>query len=142
MAPSSARMRARHASVSSTGLTAPERTAAAAGRRPSATRSADGIEDLRDDLKASERWHQVGACVALAHGTDELLRHLDPGAERAVARLAQAAANRLGDRDARDLVVEELGVARAVEWKNADQHRDGRATGPLEKAIELGQVVH
>src|SRR4029450_2886021 len=135
-------MRARHASASSTGLTVPERTASEAARRPSATRSVDGIEDLRDDLEASERGHQVGAGVALAHGPAELLRHLDAGAERAVDRLAQATSDRLGDRDAGDLVVEELGVARAVERENADQHRNRRAPGPPEKALALGQVLH
>src|SRR5215813_5215794 len=124
MAPSSARMRARHASVSSTGLTAPERTASAAARRPSVTRSADGIEDLRDDLEASERGHEIGAGVALAHGPDEFLRHLDAGAKRVVSGLAQTTADRLGDRDARDFVVEKLGVARTVERKDADQHRN------------------
>src|SRR5262245_58410546 len=106
MAPSSARMRARHASVSSTGLTAPERPASAAVRRPSVTRSADGIEDLCDELEASERGHEIGAGVALANGPDELLRHLDAHAKRAVSGRAQTAA----DRDARDLVVQELGV--------------------------------
>src|SRR5437867_13427733 len=123
MAPSSARMRARHAVVSSTGLTEPARTASAASRRPSAKRSPDGIEDLGHDLEASERGHQVGAGVALAHSPDQLLRHLDPGAERAVAGLAQTPADRLGDRDAWDLVVEELGVTRAVEREDTDQDR-------------------
>src|SRR4030095_15133081 len=95
MAPSSARMRARHASVSSTGLTAPERTASAAARRPSTSSAAEGIEDLRDDLEASERGHEIGAGVALAHSPDELLRHLDAGAKRAVSGLAQTAAEPL-----------------------------------------------
>src|SRR5215813_2039100 len=112
MAPSSARMRARHASVSSTGLTAPERTASAAARRPSVTRSADGIENLRDDLEAPERGHEIGAGVALMNGPDQLLRHLDADAKCAVSGRAQTAADRLGDRDARDLVVKELGVDR------------------------------
>src|SRR5262245_56937161 len=124
MAPSSARMRARHASVRSTGLTAPERTASAAARRPNVTMSADGIEDLRNDLEASERGHEIGAGVALANGPDELLRHLDTHAKRAVSGRAQTAADRLGDRDARYLVVKELGVARTVERKDADQHRN------------------
>src|SRR5262249_10571578 len=114
-------MRARHASVSSTGLTAPERTASAAARRPSATRSADGIEDLRDDLEASERGHEIGASVALAHGPDEFLRHLDAGAKRVVSGLAQTAAARLGDRDARGFGGEKPGVAGTVERRDADQ---------------------
>src|SRR5258705_10353996 len=141
MAPSSARMRARHASVSSTGLTDPERTASAASRRPSAKRSPDGIEDLGHDLEASERGHQVGAGVALAHGPDQFLRHLDPGAERAVAGLAQTPADGLGDRDARDLVGEEVSVTRAGEREDTDQDRHGRAAGLLEEAAELGAAV-
>src|SRR5262249_56346666 len=115
-------MRARHASVSSTGLTAPERTASAAARRPSATRSADGIEDLRDDLEASERGHEIGAGVALAHGPDEFLRHLDAGAKRVVSGLAQTTADRLGDRDARGFVVETLRVAPTLQPQHAAHH--------------------
>src|SRR5262245_3091072 len=121
-APASPRMRASHAAVSATEHTGPERPASPGAPRPSATRAADGIEDLRDDLEASERGHEIGAGVTLAHGQDELLRHLDAGAKRMVSGLAQTAADRLGDRDARDLVVEELGVARAMERKDADQH--------------------
>src|SRR5262249_53837734 len=88
-APSSASIRARQASTSATGLTAPVRTASAASLAPSAASSVDGIEHLRDHLEATERGHQVGARVAASHGADELLRHLDPDEEGAVARLAK-----------------------------------------------------
>src|SRR5262245_9418835 len=140
-APSSAAIRARPASTSATGLTAPVRTASAASLTPSAASSADGIEHLRDHLESTERGHQVGARVAAAHGADELLRHLDPDAEGAVPRLAKPPAHVLGNRDARHLVVEELGMARTVKGQDADQDRNGRASRALEEAVELSQVV-
>src|SRR5437867_13114730 len=136
-APSRARIRARQASTSSTGLTAPVRIASAASRASSRVGSADRIEHLRNHLEAAERGHQIRAGVATSHGADELLRHLDADAERAVARLAKAAAHVLGNHDPRHLVVEELGVAGAVERQDADQDGHRRAAGPLQEAIEL-----
>jgi hypothetical protein len=38
--------------------------------------------------------------------------------------------------------VQELGVARAVERKNADQNWNRRAARDLEETIELRQIVH
>src|SRR5215467_1096943 len=140
--PSSAPIRARHAPTSSTGLTAPARTASAASRTPSAVGSLDRIQHLRDDLEAAERRHQVRARVAIAHGADQLLGHLDPDAERAVAGLAEPAPHVLGNRDARDLVVQEFGVAGAMKRQDPHQHRHGRAARALEKTIERRQVVH
>ena len=92
-----------------------------------------GIEDLGDDLEAAERGHEVRAGVASAHLADELLRHLDADAKRAVPRVLQPAAHRLGDRDAGHLVVEELGMTEAVEREDAHQHGLRRATGALEE---------
>src|SRR5690242_16259368 len=109
--PSSFRMRVRHASTSSTGLTVRARTASAISRALSETRSPEGIENLRDDLEAPERGHQVGAGVARPDRTHQLLRHLDTDAQRAVTGLAQAAPDILRNRDPRHLVVQELGVA-------------------------------
>src|SRR5262245_45447653 len=89
ISPSRARIRSRHAPTSSTGLATPARIASAASRAPSAAGSMDGIEHLRDHLEATERGHEVGAGVASPHGAHELLRHLDPDAQRAVAGFAQ-----------------------------------------------------
>src|SRR5215471_21778642 len=140
-APSCASIRARQASTSASGLTAPVRTASAASLAPSAASSVDGIEHLRDHLEATERGHQVDARVAASHGANELLRHLDPDAEGAVARLAKPPAHVLGNCDARHLVVKEFGVARAMKGQDADQDRNGRASRALEEAVELSQVV-
>src|SRR5437867_988263 len=140
--PSRARMRARHASTSSTGLKVPTRIAAAASRTPSAESSVDRIENLGDDFEPPERGHQVRAGVAPPDHPDEVLRHRDPNAERAVTCLVESAADRLGNRDARHLVVKELRVARAVQRENPDQDGDGRAPGAVEEAIEQLQVVH
>src|SRR3989454_12682188 len=122
--PSSARILARHASTRSTGLTVPARIASVTSRRPSAASSADRIENLRHDLEAPERRHQIGAPLPRPHGTDELLRHLDPDPERAVSRLAEPPANRVGNRDARHLVVKELRVPRAVQREDPPHHPD------------------
>src|SRR3989454_2187266 len=140
--PSSARILARHASTRSTGLTVPARIASVTSRTPSSASSADRIENLRHDLEAPERGHQIGARVARPHGMDELLRHLDPDPERAVSRLAEPAADRVGNRDARHLVVKELRVPRAVQREDPPHHPDGRAAGAVEKAIEELEVVH
>src|SRR5262245_25807454 len=140
--PSTARIFVTHASTRSTGLTTPVRIASAAALTPSEVSSADGIEHLRDHFEAPERRHQVGARVARPHGLHQALRHLDPDAQGAVTRLAKPAAHVVGDRDPRHLVVEELGVSGAVQRQDTDQDRDGRATGALEEAIELGEVVH
>src|SRR6266478_1049964 len=140
--PSRARIRARHASTSSTALTVPERTASAASSTPSEAGSADRIENLRDDFEAAERGHQIGPGVARPHGSDELLRHLDPDAERAVPGLSKPAADLVGNRDTRHLVVQELGVARAVEREDADQNWNRRAARPLEETVDLPQLVH
>src|SRR2546427_3672691 len=138
--PSSAPIRARHASTNSTGLRTPLRIASAASLTPSEVGSADRIEHLRDHLEAAERGHEVGAGVTSAYGAHQLLRHLDPDAEGAIAGLAKPPANPLWNRDTRHLVVKELGVSRAVERQDPDQDRNGRAARSLEEAVELREV--
>ena len=70
------------------------------------------------------------------------MSHLDADPQRPVAGVSEPRADLLGDRDAGHLVVEELGVAVAVEREHADDHGNRRAARLLEKAVELGQVVH
>src|SRR2546425_2393538 len=148
--PSSARIRPRHASTSDTGLTAPRRISAAASTTPSAESSGgaialrltEGIQHLGDDLEAPERGHEVDAGVAAADLAYQALGHLDADLQRAVARVSEARADLVGDRDARHLIVEELGVAVAVEREHADDDRNRRAARLLEEPVEHGQVVH
>src|SRR5215470_16237915 len=97
----------------------------------------EGIEDLGDDLEATEGRHEVGAGVAAPHLANERLRHLDARSQRTVARLAQPSANVVGNRDAGHLVVQKLRVAEAVQRQYADQYRDGRAPGEGQEPIEL-----
>src|SRR5687768_4695016 len=139
--PSSARMRARHASTRSADASMRSRTARAASATPSAVGSAEGIEHLRDHLEAAEGRHQVGTRVAPAHLVHESLRHLDTGAQRLVARIAQARAHVVGDGDAGHLVVQELGVTEAVQRHDADEHGRRSAARALEEAVEGGEVV-
>src|SRR5437879_10470822 len=102
----------------------------------------ESIQHLGDDLEAPERGHEVDACVPAADLTDQPLSHLDADPQRPVAGVSEARADLLGDRDAGHLVVEELSVAVAVEREHADDHGNRRAARLLEKAVELGQVVH
>src|SRR5437867_10387896 len=135
------RIRARHASTRSMGLTRPARTPSAALRAPSRASSTEDIEHLGHDLEAPERRHQIGARVAGPHVADELLRHLHAGAEGTIPRVAQPPADHVGNRDARHLVVEELGVAGAVQREDPDEDGDGRAARAGEEALEELEVV-
>src|SRR5207244_12638702 len=96
---------ARHASTNSTGLRTPLRIASAASLTPSEVGSADRIEHLRDHLEAAERGHEVGAGITSAYGAHQLLRHLDPDAEGAIAGLAKPPATPLWNRGSRPVVV-------------------------------------
>src|SRR5262249_42991034 len=123
--PSSPRMRSRHASSSAVAVILPSRIrrwASRALRRISRRASSEDIQHLRHDLEAAEGRHEVRAGVARADLADELLGHLDAGAKRAVARGTKPGPHAIGNRDPGDLVVEELGVAEAVERQHPDEH--------------------
>src|SRR5207245_55951 len=105
---STARMRSRQAFTRAAAVTSPARRAVATARTPS---SVERIEHLRDHLEASERRHEIRAGMAAPNLGHQRLRHLDAGAQGGLTGVAQPRAGGVGHRDARHLVVQELGVA-------------------------------
>lgn len=66
---------------------------------------------------------RFGAGMAAPHLVDARVSQIEPDPQGAVPRPAQAGADRGGDRDAGDLVVQELPVAAAVQRQGADSPR-------------------
>src|SRR5262245_26338868 len=140
---STASMRFRQAANRLDGESAPARMRRAASAAPISYMtgmSVQRVQHLGDHLEAPERRHEIGARMAGAHVAKESLRHLDPDAQAALARLLHAGADPIRHRDAGHLVVQELGMTRRVQRHEADQQGDwGAAT--REEPLEHVQIV-
>ena len=101
-----------------------------AGRGRGARSSPERVENLGDDLEAAEGRHQIGAGIA-----GRAPPRGGPGPSRSPTRSPRSPASRMPrpdgvrDRDARHLVVQELGVAGRMQRQDADHHGN-RRRGP------------
>ena len=90
----------------------------------------DPADELGALLVAPEARHDVGPGDLALHRGQEAVGHLDADLRAALAGRAHRLPGLVGDRDAGDLVVEELGVAGRDQRQDAEQDRDRDAARP------------
>src|SRR5262249_23558403 len=105
--------------------------------------SSRSFQDLEAVLVPSERRHQVYTVRLVLALVKQVAGELDADALPFVPGLMHAAANPFGNVDARDLVVEELGVAEGLERQDADEDGNLREPAqPLDESLPATQLVH
>src|SRR3990172_5382043 len=113
------------------------------GRGEEGNRGFDLGDELRDEVVAAEGGHEVDAGALLAAEGEEVAGHRLAFAGAALlAGAAHPLADRLGDVHSRDLLVEELRVARVVEGEHAHDDRQAEPPRLVHEALQRLLIEH
>src|SRR5438552_1822893 len=79
------------------------------------------FRQLGHDVVASIRWHEVDTLYSTASLSQQFLSHQEAFLVAALTRSSHAVANDLGNGNARDLVMQIFGMARAIQGNTTEQ---------------------